>query len=751
MGSERILDDLESIFRDVERSFKEERRLLSFREYLTLLASDPVRHSRDASRYMRDMFEFYGKSSAQRPWGTVERFSLFDLPFLEQEEAQQERLIGQELVQQEIYRTLKNFVREGRPRRVILMHGPNGSAKSTVAACIMRALEHYSQRDEGALYRFHWVFPNQTKLRGAIGFGGRRSINRQDDGSYAHLPDEDIDARLFMEVRDHPLFLLPQEPRARLLEKLYRAMDAKEPPPSWLLHGSLSHKSRQVYDALLSTYEGSLEEVLRHVQVERYFISRRYRVGAVTLGPQLSVDAGERQVTADRSLAALPAALQSVPLFEAFGELIEAAGGLLEFSDLLKRPLDAFKYLQITAETGEVALRAQNVQINCVMLASGNELHLTAFREHPEFESFRGRLELVRAPYLLSWLDEQAIYDAQIAPQVRKHVAPHATQMAAMFAVLTRMRKPNPDRYEKPLRDIVSELTAVEKLDVYAQGGTPPRLDDEAAKLLRASIHDIYHESDAYPIYEGSVGASTREMRTVLLDASQNPRYDCLSPLAVLEELDELCQRTSEYGFLQEERLPGGYHDHTLFRKTLHTRLLDAFEEEFRMASGLVDERRYTELFERYVTHVSFWVKHEKVRNPLTGAYEDPDERMMREVEALLGGPDKPEELRHSLINAIAAWAIDHPDQPIDHGRIFGPQLRRLREAVFSDRRGAVAKLCRDVAILLRDGGSGLDMNRQRAAQATLERLKERYGYNDSSAADAAAVLLRERFSDLIV
>ena len=143
-----------------------------------------------------------------------------------------------------------------------------------------------------------------------------------------------------------------------------------------MLRGTLSHKSQQVYEALLTSYGGSLDEVLRHVQVERYFISRRYRVGAVTLGPQLSVDAGERQVTADRSLGALPTALQSMTLFEAFGELVDAAGGLLEFSDLLKRPLDAFKYLQITAETGEVALRSQNVQVNCVMLASGNEAAL---------------------------------------------------------------------------------------------------------------------------------------------------------------------------------------------------------------------------------------------------------------------------------------------------------------------------------------------------------------------------------------
>jgi predicted Ser/Thr protein kinase len=446
----------------------------------------------------------------------------------------------------------------------------------------------------------------------------------------------------------------------------------------------------------------------------------------------------------------LPSSLTSVALFEAFGELIDAAGGVLEFSDLLKRPLDAFKYLQITAETGEVPLRSQNVQVNCVMVASGNELHLSAFREHPEFESFRGRFELIRAPYLLSWVDEQKIYDAQIAPQVRRHVAPHATRMAAMFAVLTRMRKPNIERYEGVIKDLVTELTAEEKLDLYSNGTAPLRLDEESQKQLRSVIPQLYRESDAYPIYEGSVGASPREMRTVLLDAAQSPHYDCLSPFAVLSELDALCELGSEYAFLQEEKLPGGYHDHVAFRKTLRDRLLDLLEDEFRQASGLVDETRYVELFDRYVTNVSFWTKKEKLRNPMTGQYEDPDERLMKEVEALLGAPDKVEDVRNGLISTIAAWAIDHPDQAVDHAKVFGPQLRRLREAVFAERRSAVAKLCRDMILLLKENGAGLDAVRRGAAERAVERLKAQFGYENGSASDAAVALVRERLAALL-
>jgi predicted Ser/Thr protein kinase len=239
-------------------------------------------------------------------------------------------------------------------------------------------------------------------------------------------------------------------------------------------------------------------------------------------------------------------------------------------------------------------------------------------------------------------------------------------------------------------------------------------------------------------------------MRTVLLDAAQNPRFDCLSPLAVLEELDALCERPQEYAFLQDEKLPGGYHDHVLFRRAIRERLLDSLEDEFRIASGLVDESRYTDLFERYVTHVSFWVKGEKTRNALTGQYEEPDERMMREVEALLGNTDEPAEFRHGLIGNIAAWAIDHPGQPIDNAQVFAGHMRRLREAAFSERRSSVAKLCRDVLVLLKEDGAGLNDARRAAASRTAAELYGRFGYESSSAGDAAAALMRDRFHQLL-
>jgi serine protein kinase len=734
----------------VEQRFRTGRRVLAFSEFLELFDGHPVAYSRDASRYLRDAFDHYGKSTVRRPWGEFTRHHLFDLPWepARGQDLPRGALIGQEHVQEEIYRALSNFVREGRPNRLILLHGPNGSAKSTIAACVMAGLEHYSTLDEGALYRFHWVFPSQKTVRGNLGFAPEKTKG-QGSASYAHLTDEDIDAKLLVEVRDHPLFLVPVPDRQRILEAAFKRVGEAEPPNEWIMRGQLSHKSQQVFEALLSSYDGSYAEVLKHVQVERYFISRRYRVGAVTIGPQLSVDAAERQVTMDHSLQSLPASLQAVTLYEAKGELVDAAGGVLEFSDLLKRPLDAFKYLQLSVETGEVALTSQNVQLNSVMMGSANELHVDAFREHTEFASFRGRLELARVPYLRSYEQEGLIYSTQVAPHVRRHVAPHATEMAALFAVFTRMRKPNPDRYSRAVSAIVSTLTAVEKADLYAQGKAPERLDAESQKVLRSAIREVWDESDSYPIYEGRVGASPREMRAALLDAAQSPVFKCLNPLAVIDEIEALCQRKNEFDWLQEDPISGGYHDVKTFRDTMQTRLYAASEYELYVASGVVQEEQYVDLLDLYVQHVSVWVKKERLFNRVTRQYEDPDEKMMVEVERLLDAKGDAKDARGQFINAIAAWALDHPGQKVEAAKVFPQHLRRMREAIFADRRPAVATLARDVVLLVREEGAGLDAERRQKAEATVERMG-RFGYCRNCASDASSMLLRNRFSDLV-
>ena len=66
------------------------------------------------------------------------------------------------------------------------------------------------------------------------------------------------------------------------------------------------------------------------------------------------------------------------------------------------------------------------------------------------------------------------------------------------------------------------------------------------------------------------------------------------------------------------------------------------------------------------------------------------------------------------------------------------------------DRRPAVAQLARWIVILVRDEGQGLEADQRRDAEGTIERMIARFGYCRECAADAASLLVRKRFNDLV-
>ncbi len=737
--------ELERIGARVRERFEAEKRVLSFAEYLEEFAAHPWRHTRDAARYLRDCFDHYGSYEVDQPAGKVQRFRLFDLAFERDEGLTPlDFLVGHENIQQAFYRALSNFAREGRANRLLLLHGPNGSAKSTFALCLMRALEHYSKQPEGAQYRFSWIFPRGTDGK-TIGFGSRDEGPRPGE-TYAHLPEGRIDVKMRSPIREHPLLLVPLHERQALVGKAYADKNVGDSAPTWISRGQLGQKNKQIFEALLTAYRGDLARVLAHVQVERTTISRRYRVGAVTIGPQMAVDASERQITADTSLGSLPASLSSLTLYEPYGELVDASGGIIEYSDLLKRPLDAWKYLLLAIETGEVSLPLSTLPINAVMIASSNELHLAAFREHPDYHSFRGRIQLIRVPYLRDYNKERAIYDVQVVSQVRKHVAPHATYVAALWAVLSRLRRADPERYsDKTLGELAAELTPMEKAELYAEGKAPKRLGDEDNLRLTHGVADMLAEAEQATLYEGLTGASPREMRTLILDAAQHPDFSCLSPLAVLSCIRALC-RAGEYGFLRESPA-AGYQDHASFIEQVRDRWLDRVDVEFRDSTGLVDEARYVQLFDRYIMHVSHWIKNERIYNRATGQTEDTDKEMMSGVEKTLGAGPNVEAFRRSLMNQIAGHAIDRPGEKVDYPRVFPRQLERMKEAYFSDRRKQLQEIGEDVLKLLaNEKDPDLDQEHAELARSALDRLCERYGYQADSVRDALGELLRRRY-----
>lgn len=742
MPSSSVRTRLAALGDSIRGQFASTRRMMSYAEYVELVMAAPTRQLRAAPQYLVDCFDYFGTEPVRYPWGEMKRWKLFDCPWAGGEG----RLIGQEGAQAQVYRALSGFVRDGAPTRLVLLHGPNGSAKSTLVRCIGRALEHYSQLDEGAAYRFAWVFPTQRGGKGGLGFGGGTPSSESTAAeTFAYLPDEACDARLHDELRDHPLLLIPPEHRATLIAEATAGVPGFN-VSDYLRFGQLSAKNRAIYEALLASYQGDFAKVLRHVAVERYYVSHRYRTGYVTVEPQMSVDASERQITADRTLAALPPSLQNVSLYEYGGEIVGANRGLLEFDDLLKRPLEAFKYLLIAVERGAVSLASATLFLDLCFVGSTNEVHLSAFKEIPDFASFKGRLELIRLPYILNVKQEQVLYEARLREAAGgRHIAPHTAYVAALWAVLTRMRRPKVDGFPSTLAETISKLGPLEKAELYADGTLPPGLTGNAAKELAAHVKELHAESDTYPNYEGRIGASPREVHGALLNAAASPRYAYISPLAVLDELAELAKQTSLYEFLRQDVQPGGYHDHKKFVELCRDRLLAKVDDEVRASLGMVEESEYQRVFERYIAHVTHWLRKEKLRNPATGRMDDPDPAFMAEVEKTLELAGKPEDFRGALIAKIGAWSLDHKGEKPVLAEIFADQVKKLRDAYFERHKKAIAAGVGELVTYLTSDGGGATPARERAERA-LDTLIARYGYSRESARDLVALMARTRY-----
>ncbi|MCC7108426.1 MAG: serine protein kinase PrkA [Deltaproteobacteria bacterium] len=722
------------------KDHKARRSILSLEEYLDDVYAHPRRHVRNSAQYLMDVVQHFGQAEVKLPTGKVVRNRLFDAAFDEG----RGRVVGQERVQQQVVRVLENFVRSGRIDRLILLHGPNGSAKTSLIQALTRAAEVYSQSEDGALYRFNWVFPTGTVQKGKLGFGGESS---KTSGSYAHLEAGSVEARVPCEFRDHPLLLLPRDQRTALFEEL-RA--AERLPRDWTLPevlkvGDLSVKNRKIFDALMTHYHGEVREVLRHVQVERFYLSRRYRSGVVAVEPQMSVDAYSRQVTADKSMGMLPVALQHLALYETAGALNDANRGVLEFNDLLKRPLDAWKYLLVAIEQAQASLDHVSVFLDMLMIASSNEVHLDAFKQHHDWPSFKGRMELVTAPYLLRVQDELQIYLEQIPRSLSGvHIAPHALEVAARWAVLTRLEPPNPEAWEGEQQKLVAELSPVEKMRLYDDGSVPERLTQKERKELRQVAVDLYDEHAANDEYEGRHGASAREIRVALLNAAQSSKFDHLSPIAVFDELRELVRARSSYEWLRRDAVRG-YRDAEGFVDTVEELYVRDLDEEIRTAMGLVKAGSHVELFERYIKHVSAWTRKEKLADALTGKLVDADAELMKRVEdVLLASSESPDEFRKSVIAQIGAYKLEHPEEQVDYALLFGGYMKRLNEDFFNQRRRLVERL--EQAYLKTLDGDDKDLDaKDREQVASFRSNLAALGYNDASARAAVAFLMARR------
>ncbi len=726
-----------------ERVFTDQHRVLSFSEYLELVRNQPRQQTRTAAQYVTDCFDYFGSEDIETPIGTQKRYKLFAFV---PENSTEYPVEGLEHVQGEIYRTITQFVAQGKINRLILLHGPNGSAKTSIVSAIARAMEEYSRTEEGALYRFSWILPADRIARKKLGFSEEATSSPGLD-SYAHLEDEEIATCLPGELNESPLLLFARDARRQFTEEALEAADISPEdyhPGKSTSEGRLCPRSMKIFDALLRSYNGNLKDVWRHVRVERFFLSRRYRTGIATVEPQLHVDAGIRQLTIEQGLASLPTSLRNISLEQVFGDLVDANRGLVEYNDLLKRPVEAFKYLLSTCEKSSVAVAGQILPLDVLFTGTSNEAHLNEIKQTTDFASFKGRFELIQVAYLRNYEQEKRIYDHQVVSRLgARHIGPHTTELAALWAVLTRLKKPDPNQFPEEARPLLEKIGPLEKADLFANGAVPEGFSADEVIALRNLSPLLWEESRGAVVYEGLFGASPREIKGIIFRANERTAYNHLSPLALLDEIQDFQQERNLYPFLKIEPM-GDYHNYPKFLIYLRNRYRLHILREVRTALGYVDDGEFHRLLQRYLSHTAHAVRNESMRDPITGTMQDPDPRIMSEFEQLVGvANDQANIFRQDIVQRVGHFKLENPDLEPDLEKLFSVELQKAKKKYYA---GHIEKSERIVQTVLDDlegKNQRLNPGVQEEVDKFIERFGTMYGYNETSMKEALGEYLQ--------
>jgi serine protein kinase len=241
-------------------------------------------------------------------------------------------------------------------------------------------------------------------------------------------------------------------------------------------------------------------------------------------------------------------------------------------------------------------------------------------------------------------------------------------------------------------------------------------------------------------------------MQEILLNAAQDERYEGLSALAVLDQLERLIERTTVYDFLTLE-VDQGYHDHGAFISVIRDRYLDRVDNEVRAAMGLVSEAQYVDLFTKYILHVSYTLKNERIYHEATGRKEDPDTGLMERLEAIWDAPSDREGFRRDLIGRVGAWRIDFPGGEINYRRLFPKLFDALEADYFRQQKDTISALAKKALDVLVSEASdetptpNLSTDDVKAVQAFIGDMTEHHGYSRPLVRDALGALVRFRYA----
>src|SRR3984885_9749139 len=172
--------------------FREQHWEGTFGEYLDAVMENPA-VARNSFQRVYDMILSYGSENFTQFKQEVNRYKFFSDPIGHGADA----IYGLERPLMQLVDFFKSAAQGyGTEKRILLLHGPVGSSKSTIARLLKKGLENYSRLEAGRSFTYMWRLPH----RGPAGDEGEQ---------YIECP-----------MHEEPLLLIPREARTEVLDAI---------------------------------------------------------------------------------------------------------------------------------------------------------------------------------------------------------------------------------------------------------------------------------------------------------------------------------------------------------------------------------------------------------------------------------------------------------------------------------------------------------------------------------------------------
>jgi len=646
----------------------------TFEDYLQLVRQNPA-ITRTAYQRLYDMILSFGTEEYIDNKKRLLRYNFFK----DEQNGGRDAVFGLDIPLMRLVSVFKSAAQGyGSEKRVILLHGPVGSSKSTIARLLKRGLEDYSRTPEGALYTYEWVLPEALRE-----ISGGHPVFRSP-------------------MNEEPLRLIPAEWRDKALAELGINQPDAPDAPHVSIEGDLNPACRLIFRELMNHYGGDWSQVIQHVRVRRLVLSEKDRVGIGTFQPKDEKNQDSTELTGDinyRKIAEFGS--DSDPrAFNFDGEFNIANRGLIEFIEVLKLDV-AFLYdlLGASQERKIKPKKFAQTDIDEVIIGHTNEAEYKKLLSNEFMEALRDRTIKIDIPYITRLQQEKRIYEKDYTSgKIRgKHVAPHTVEVASMWAVLTRLEEPKKH-----------QLSIVQKMKLYDGKSLPGFTQDNIKELRKESVR------------EGMHGISPRYVQDKISNALVSDQSEgCINPFMVMNELESGLRNHS---LITNEDERKRYTEQLAMVKQEYE---DIVKNEVQRAIS-ADEDAITKLCANYIDNIKAYTQRERVKNRYTGQDEEPDERLMRSIEEKIDIPDsRKDEFRREIMNYIGALAIE--------GKHFDYRTNeRLQKALelklFEDQKDSIKLTSLVSAVIDRDTQEKIDVVKNRMVR--------NYGYCEICATD---------------